>query len=193
LIDPANQSSRPCGIFAQIQHGPKFKMTIHASPLRAAMLALLILVAATPLSASAARLMPRDGWVMLVTDYSLPELVQRVEAAAMERQIGVVTRASATVGAKRVLDVDIPGNMVIGLFHPRFAVRMLEASIAAGIEAPIRLYLTDNEDGTTTLSYKEPGYVFSPYMAEGGAALEDLAKELDELFAALAAQAAGQD
>ncbi len=153
----------------------------------------LFLLGAGPLSARAAGLVPRDGWVMLETDYSLPELAQRVETAAGDRQLGVVTRASATVGAKQVLGVDIPGNMVMGLFHPRFAVRMLDASVAAGIEAPIRLYLTENDDGTTTLSYKEPGYVFSPYMAEGGPALEALVKELDELFAALAAQAAGTD
>ena len=41
------------------------------------------------------------------------------------------------LGAERALNKKVPGNMVIGLFHPRFAVRMLAASIPAGIEAPI--------------------------------------------------------
>jgi uncharacterized protein (DUF302 family) len=80
--------------------------------------------------------------------------------------------------------------MVIGLYHPRFAVRMLEASVAAGIEAPIRLYVTENADGTATLSYKTPSAVFAPYMAEGGEALKALATELDAVFAAVVAQAA---
>ncbi len=167
-------------------------MTSRATFFFALMLIILPILAATG-PVHAASIEPRDGWVALTTPHSFATLVQRVEAAAAAQKIGIVTRASATVGAKRVLDVDIPGNMVIGLFHPRFAVRMLEASIPAGIEAPIRVYLTENDDGTATLSYKTPSQVFAPYMDDGGAELKALASELDALFAALAAQAAGND
>ncbi|MEQ9609274.1 MAG: DUF302 domain-containing protein, partial [Kiloniellaceae bacterium] len=83
-----------------------------------------------------------------------------------------------------------PGNTVIGVYRPDFAVRMLEASTAAGIEAPIRFYVTENADGSATLSYKTPGTVFAPY-ADGGQALQDLAAELDEIFARIAADAVG--
>ena len=100
-----------------------------------------------------------------------------------------MTRASATLGAKNVLKQDIPGNMVIGVYHPRFAVRMLEASVPAGIEAPIRLYVTENADGTATLSYKTPSAVFAPY-TDGGDALRAMARELDAIFAKIAAEAA---
>ncbi len=131
-----------------------------------------------------------DGWVVLLTPHSYVELVARVDQAAKANKIGVVTRASATAGAKKVLNKTIRGNMVVGLYHPRFAVRMLEASIAAGIEAPIRVYLTENEDGSATLSYKTPSHIFAPYMEEGGAELKALAEELDELFENLAQQAA---
>ena len=58
--------------------------------------------------------------------------------------------------------------------------------MAAGIEAPVRMYLTENADGTTTLSYKRPSAVFAPYSEEGGAALADLAAELDAIFARIA-------
>jgi len=142
--------------------------------------------------AAAADLEPRDGWVILASKHSYQELITRVEEAAKANKIGVVTRASATVGAKKVLDKTIPGNMVIGLYHPRFAVRMLEASVAAGIEAPIRVYLTENEDGTATLSYKKPSFVFGPYMKnEGDDPLTELAVELDALFEKLTRAAAG--
>ena len=63
---------------------------------------------------------------------------------------------------------------------------MLSASSAAGIEAPIRFYVTENQDGTATLSYKKPSFVFAPYLDEGGDALKALAAELDEIFARLA-------
>jgi uncharacterized protein (DUF302 family) len=45
---------------------------------------------------------------------------------------------------------------------------VLGASVAAGIEAPIRIYVTENQDGTATLSYKKPSAVFAPYADEGG-------------------------
>ncbi|MGI9401489.1 MAG: DUF302 domain-containing protein [Rhizobiaceae bacterium] len=132
-----------------------------------------------------------DGWVVLKSSHSYSDLVDRVLESAKSNKIGVVAQASATVGAKKVLDKTIPGNMVIGLYHPRFAVRMLDASIAAGIEAPIRVYVTENNDGTADLSYKTPSHVFAPYMAEGGDNLLALASELDELFEKLAAEAVG--
>lgn len=133
----------------------------------------------------------RDGWVVLPTQHSYQILVTRIDQAAKANKIAVVTRASATVGAKKALNKDIPGNMVIGLYHPRFAVRMLEASVAAGIEAPIRIYLTENPSGTATISYKKPSQVFAPYMVEGGDALKSLAMELDVLFDRLVREAAG--
>ena len=102
--------------------------------------------------------------------------------------MGIVSRASATVGAKKVLDKTIPGNMVVGIYHPRFAVPMLEASIPAGIEAPIRVYITENTDGTATLSYKLPSAVFAPY-EDGGDNLKALAAELDGVFNAIVEQA----
>ena len=129
------------------------------------------------------------GWVVLSSQHSFKMLASRVQSAARDQQLGIVSRASATVGAKKVLGMDIPGNMVIGLYHPRFAVRMLNASVAAGIEAPIRVYVTENNDGTATLSYKTPSAVFAPYMDEGGKELKNLATELDQLFSALTKQA----
>ena len=47
---------------------------------------------------------------------------------------------------------------------------MLSASISAGIETPIRFYVTENPDGTATLSYKKPGFVFAPYLGRKGRA-----------------------
>ena len=132
----------------------------------------------------------RPGWQVIKTPHSYPVLVDRLNEAVKHHKMGVVTRASATLGAKKMLDKTIPGNMVVGVFRPDFAVRMLEASIAAGIEAPIRFYITENEDGTASLTYRKPTAVFAPY-SDGGEALKELAMELDRVFARIAAQAAG--
>jgi uncharacterized protein (DUF302 family) len=101
--------------------------------------------------------------------------------------MGLVARASATLGAKK-LGITIPGNMVVMVYHPKFAVRMLDASVAAGIEAPIRYYITENSDGTATLTYRTPSSVFRPYEHPE---LDEMAKELDVIFEKIAGDAVG--
>lgn len=131
----------------------------------------------------------RDGWAIIPTPHNYKTLITRLDTAVSSHNMAVVTRASATVGARKALNKEIPGNMVVGVFHPRFAVRMLDASNPAGIEAPIRFYVTENKDGTATLSYKEPRFVFEPYFGEQDDALMVMARELDEIFAAIAEEA----
>ena len=129
------------------------------------------------------------GTKSLKTVHSYQELIKRFDRAAKKNKMGIVTRASATLGAKRILKKTIPGNMVIGVFHPRFAVRMLEASIPAGIEAPLRFYITENTDETASLTYRTPSSVFAPY---GSAKLDEMAKELDAIFASIAKDASAR-
>lgn len=154
-------------------------------PMTLAVMALFLLtLAAGPAGAA------MEGWRVMKTPHGYAELVQRLEQAIADNKMGLVARASATVGAKKMLDKDIPGNTVIGVYRPDFAVRMLEASVPAGIEAPIRFYVTENADGSADLSYKTPSFVFAPY-EDGGQALKDLAAELDAIFAKIAADAVG--
>ncbi len=128
------------------------------------------------------------GWKVMKTQHSYQVLIERLDQAVTDNRMGLVTRASATLGAKKVLNKTIPGNMVVGVYRPDFAVRMLEASIPAGIEAPIRFYITENGDGTATLSYKTPSSVFAPY-EDGGEKLKTMAAELDDIFSKIARQA----
>jgi len=65
---------------------------------------------------------------------------------------------------------------------------MLQASVPAGVEAPLRLYVTENADGSATLSYRTPSAIFAPY---GNAKLDTVAKELDPIFERIASDAAG--
>lgn len=127
---------------------------------------------------------PHPGTRIIKTAFSYQQLIERLAAAVRRNRLGVVTRASATLGAKS-LGITIPGNMVIGVFAPRFAVRMLRASVPAGIEAPLRFYITEDADGTATLTYRTPSSTFAPYR---NAALDKMAKELDAIFAGIAGE-----
>jgi uncharacterized protein (DUF302 family) len=135
----------------------------------------------------AGSMQPRDGWRVLETGQNFAALGTRLEEAIKSNKMGLVTQASASAGAAGQ-GITIPGNRVVGVYRNDFARRMLKASIAAGIEAPIRFYITENADQTATLSYKLPSTVFAPYFGEGGDDLRKLAAELDEVFAKIAGE-----
>jgi uncharacterized protein (DUF302 family) len=136
--------------------------------------------------ASSASAQPAEMRV-IATPHKFDVLLERVERAVERQGLGVVAKASASRGAA-ARGVRIPGNAVVMVFRNDYAVRMLEASVAAGIEAPLRLYLTENGDGSATLSYRLPSAVFRPYRH---AELDRLAAELDVLFERIARDAAG--
>jgi len=123
------------------------------------------------------------GSMTLQTDKPFGALVEAVNASVTANGFFVVTRASASIGASK-RGVTIPGNMVIGVYRNDYAVRMLEASVASGIEAPLRFYVTENADGTASLTYRRPSAVFAPY--DGGQALKDMAVELDAVWQKIA-------
>ena len=149
-------------------------------PLVAGFAALLI-----SFTVAAGNATPFPGTHVIKTGHSYSAMVEKLPKAVAKNKMGVVAKASATLGAKKI-GVTIPGNMVVMVFHPKFAVRMLEASVAAGIEAPLRFYITENTDGTTTLTYRDPSSVFAPYES---APLDKMARELDAIFASIAADA----
>ena len=119
------------------------------------------------------------------TGASFKKSAAALAQAVKKNKMGLVCRASAQRGAAAI-GVKIKGNQVFGVYHPRFAVRMLKASIPAGIEAPIRIYIYENTDGTATITYKKPTSVFRPY---GSASLDKMAAELDVIFAKIVSDA----
>ena len=139
--------------------------------------------------AARAEMAPREGWEVVRTTKDHAALVDATRDAIKAAGLVVVTQAGPTKAAAS-RGIEIPGNLVIGAYNNDFAVRVLNLSTAAMIEAPIRFYVTENADGTATLSYKTPSHVFAPYMDEGGNDLAAIAAELDGLFAQVAGMAA---
>lgn len=148
-------------------------------------LALVIGLSASPALADIGN---RDGWQVIETGMTHKALLERLLAAVEEEGMVVVTQAGPTAAA-RSRGIEIPENRVVGVFNNDFAVRILGLSTAAMIEAPIRFYVTEDADGSATLSWKEPSMVFGPYADEGGSALAAIAQDLDTRFSAIAARA----
>lgn len=159
-------------------------LTTLFTPLVRPLLLALALLYAT--SASAGDNPPYPGTKTVTTPYTFPVLVGRLEQAIDANGMGLVARASASGGAAK-RGVTIPGNEVLMVFRNDYAVRMLAASIPAGIEAPLRLYVTENSDGTASITYRQPSAVFAPYR---NAALDKMAAELDPIITKIVSDAA---
>jgi uncharacterized protein (DUF302 family) len=140
----------------------------------------LALSVATPTHAD-----PLLGVQTVASPHDFPTLVTKLEAAVTEHKMAVLAKASASQGAAG-RGVKIPGNAVIMVFRNDYAVRMLEASMPAGIEAPLRFYVTENANGKASLSWRMPSATFAPY---GSAPLDTMARELDPIFTAIARNA----
>lgn len=146
------------------------KRMLRAAP---AVLAAVAIALAQPAAAA-----PGDGVRTIATTHAFGALWNKLKEAVKANGMGVVAQACASCGAKG-RGVTIPGNGVVMVFRNDFAVRMLAASVAAGIEAPLRFYLTEDTDGTATLAYRTPSATFAPY---GSADLDAMAQELDTIW-----------
>ena len=104
-------------------------------------LSIVLLFGAVERPSEAANATPYPGTKVIVTSFTFSQLRNRLEAAIDTSGMYVVTSASASAGAKR-RGIDTPGNLVLGVYRNDFAVRMLEASVPSGIEAPLRFYVT---------------------------------------------------
>jgi uncharacterized protein (DUF302 family) len=130
---------------------------------------------------------PLPGTITVRSGYGFDELLDRTERAVGHAGLLVIASPSASRAAQG-RGIEIPGNAVILAFSNHYAVRLLQANVDAGIEAPLRLYITENKDKTATLSYRKPSAVFAPYK---GADVATLAAELDGLFDEIAREATG--
>lgn len=142
-------------------------------------LASLLCHIATTNSLQAAPASPHSGVKLVETTIPFGSFIERLTSAIAKNKMGLVAQACANCGAKSI-GVTIPGNRVFMIFRPDFAVRMLAASEAAGVEAPIRLYVTEQSDGTARLSYRLPSHTFGAYEISE---LDKLGAELDIIVA----------
>jgi len=130
---------------------------------------------------------PYSGTIVIETGQPYGAFLKRLSAAIKANKMGIVGNACATCGAKSI-GVTIPGNRVMMIFNPHFAVRMLKASVASGIEAPLRLYITEQPDGKARFTYRLPSHVFGVYKMP---ALDKMGKDLDVIFTRIVKQATG--
>jgi len=147
----------------------------------------MLLLALTPSALFAQSAPALPGTHTVASRYGFDALAARLEKAIEANKMGLVAQASASRGAA-ARGVKIRGNLVLMVFRNDFAVRMLAASVPAGIEAPLRIYVTEDADGKASVTWRAPSAVFAPY---GSAALNAMARGLDPVFDKIVRDGAG--
>lgn len=127
----------------------------------------------------------REGRITRVSKVGFAKIASALKQAIEDHKMGLVCHANAQAGAAS-RGVRIQGNQVFMIFRPDFAIRMLKANVEAGFEAPIRIYLYENGDGSATIKYIQPSALFKPY---GSRELDTLGAELDSTFEQIVARA----
>lgn len=123
----------------------------------------------------------QDARITAVSRAPFAKVAEALERAITEEKMGLVCHANARRGAAG-RGVTIKGNQVLMVFRPDFAIRLLAADPKAGFEAPIRIYVYENADGTATVSYLPPSAVFAPYRSPE---VQAIGAELDPIFKAI--------
>lgn len=147
--------------------------------LRSFALALMLFAGSPPLAFA------QEDKVVLTSKAPFAKVATALEQAIADQRMGLVCHANAQQGAA-TRGIRILGNQVFLVFRNDFAVRLISADPRAAFEAPIRVYLYENRDGTATLTYLRPSAILKAYphpeVAKVGA-------ELDPIFEKIAAQA----
>ena len=144
--------------------------------MRRSMITVVALIACA--GASSPKALAQDGRVTAVSRAPFAKVAEALEQAITEQKMALVCHANAQKGAS-ARGVTIKGNQVLMVFRNDFAVRLLAADPAAGFEAPIRIYVYENADGTATVSYVPPTAVFAP---DKHLEVRAIAFELDPTF-----------
>jgi uncharacterized protein (DUF302 family) len=124
----------------------------------------------------------QEGRITATSTAQFARVAEALERAVTEEKMGLVCHANAQRAAVG-RGVAIKGNQVLMVFRNDFAVRLLAADPAAGFEAPIRIYVYENTDGTATVSYLPPSVVLAPYRRHPE--VQAVAEELDGIFRAI--------
>lgn len=147
-------------------------------------LAGLILVAAAARPGLA-----EEGRVTAVSHAPFARVAEALERAIAAERMTLVCQANAQRGAAG-RGVAIKGNQVFMVFRNDLAVRLIAADPLAGFEAPVRLYLYENPDGTATLAYVRPSALFARF---GHPEVRAVAAELEPIVKTIADRALATD
>jgi uncharacterized protein (DUF302 family) len=125
---------------------------------------------------------PYPGTVSLASSYSLADAVRRLEKAV--RANGLTLVQTVNSGGRGQTGVS-----VLLVSSSDYWGRILKLNQLAGMEMPIRIYVTDTGNRTSAVIYRAPSSIFALYDSPE---LDRIAIDLDQTFAKIVDDAIGE-
>ena len=125
---------------------------------------------------------PYPGTVSLASSYALADAVRRLEKAV--RANGLTLVQTVNSGGRGQTGVS-----VILVSSSDYWGRILKLNQLAGMEMPIRIYVTDTGNRTSAVIYRAPSSIFALYDSPE---LDRIAIDLDQIFAKIVDDAIGE-
>lgn len=125
---------------------------------------------------------PYPGTVSLASSYPLADAVRRLEKSV--RANGMTLVQTVNSGGRGQTAVS-----VVLVSSSDYWGRILKVNQLAGMEMPIRLYVTDTGNKTSAVIYRAPSSIFALYDSPE---LDRIAIDLDQLFAKIVDDAIGE-
>jgi uncharacterized protein (DUF302 family) len=108
-----------------------------------------------------------------ISKFGFTETVEQLGRAAEEAGLKVISRIDAQANLMKI-GLQIDGNTILEIFHPKLAMEVFEKDIRAGIVPPLRIYIYEYMGKTHVVS-QNASELFSDYNG-----LSDLGRRLDE-------------
>jgi uncharacterized protein (DUF302 family) len=110
-------------------------------------------------AAAAARGMKTgDGIVSMPSKYSVPETLDRLEAALQAKGIRVFARVDHSGEAEKV-GMKMPATQLLIFGNPKAGTPVMLAAPTSAIDLPLKALAWQDHDGKVWLSYNDPAYL----------------------------------
>jgi len=111
----------------------------------------------------------------IISKFGFEQTVETLEKSVNESGLKVISVIDAQANLKKV-GIEIRGNKILEVFHPKLAKEVFENDLRAGIVPPLRIYIYE-ESGKTHVAAQTAVELFSRYNG-----LEELARRVDEML-----------
>lgn len=112
-----------------------------------------------------------------ITPLGIDDAVEKLKGGIDTAGLRLVSHINGQANAAKI-GKTVPGDQILEIFRPDFAIRVWAACKPAGHDIPLRIHVYE-EDGTTKVACRMPTEVFEPY---GSAELNEVGQELDSIF-----------
>ncbi len=112
--------------------------------------------------------------------YGFEETVSILQKAVEENGLKVISIIDAQANLKRA-GIEIKGNKILEVFHPKLAKEVFEKDLRAGIIPPVRIYIYE-ENNSVHVAVQNAADLFSQYNG-----LTELAQKVDEMLSNISA------